>query len=50
MIDVRENFSVHWLYSTDSDLAQRNHTNSEDTIRKFTQENQVKQQSFSKKE
>jgi len=46
---VREIFSMHWLYSTESAVAQSNHTNSEGTIHTFTQENQVKQQNFIKK-
>jgi len=49
MTDVRENLSLHWLYSTDSAVAQSNHANSEGTIQTFIQENQVKHQNFSKK-
>jgi hypothetical protein len=37
------------MYSTDSAVAQSNHTNSEGCIQTFTQENQVKQQNFSQK-
>jgi len=39
MMDVRETFSVHWLYSTYSAVAQSSHTNSKGTIQIFTQEN-----------
>ena len=46
---VRESFSVHWLNSTDSAVAQSNHANSEHSINTFTQEIQVKQQNFIKK-
>jgi len=46
---VCEIYSVHWLNSTDSAVAQSNHANSEDTNHTFTQENQVKQQNSSKK-
>jgi len=48
MMYVCENFSVHWLNSTDSAVAQNNHANSEGTIHTFTQENQVNNK-FSKK-
>ena len=34
---------MHWLYSTDSDVAQSNHANSEGTIQMFKQESKVKQ-------
>ena len=47
MIDLHETFSVQWLYSTDSAVAQSNHANSEGTIHSFTQEYKVKQQNFS---
>jgi len=49
MIDVCETFSLHSLYSPDSEVTQSIHANSEGTIHTFTQENQVKQQNFSKK-
>jgi hypothetical protein len=49
MIDLCETFSLHWLYSTDSAVAQSNNANSEGTIQTFTQKNQVKQQNFSQK-
>ena len=40
MMDVRETFSVHWLDSTVSAVAQTNHGISEVSIHPFTQENQ----------
>ena len=34
-IDLHETFSLHWLNSTDSVVAQSNHVNSDNSIQKF---------------
>jgi hypothetical protein len=44
MINLREIFSMHWFYSTDSTVAQSNHANFEGTIETFTQNFSQKEQ------
>jgi hypothetical protein len=47
MRDLCETFSVHWLYSTDSDMAQSDHINFEGTTQIFKHRNQTKPRNLS---